>query len=520
MSRLETFYRCIFLLGFICVVSACQNKSQTQVKTGAPDPDDTGETVSVTLYTTRTELFMEHPPLVTGKKVAFIVHLTILGKSFIPIRQGTLHFDFMQNNRAVFTITVHKLLREGIFKPIGRVPAAGTYHLRLRLKTPKVQDTIIVRKTIVYPSVEAARKANPKQPEDFKEVSFLKEQQWQIPFTTTLVKRKKLNQGLLLTGVSRAQPDSYTLLTAPISGKIARITRGAEVGKNLKKGQRLLFIEPMLLANTSLPEINQAISLARSSLQLSKIELKRFQRMMRVRAIPRDRITQAKYRIEQYKAQLKAALARRKLFFRSRRQNTIRQHAVMIRVPYHGTIIKRFVSNGMFVTRGQPLLEFASLKRVRLTAYLPELYAHQASRIQSAAFKLPSGRFQLLKKPHAVGVGIDPATHTLPVLFDVPNPGLLHQQHLDIKVHLSTHQVLAVPKYAVLDDHGASIVFVQTGGESFVKRRVVTGIQDRGWVEIRSGLQQNERIAARGAYEILLSLALNQSKSLDHGHAH
>jgi len=488
---------------------------------GEKSGPDTGETVSVTLYTKKTELFMEYDPLVAGQKGSFLAHLTIVGKLFIPIRKGELAIDFVQNGRAVSTLLASKPLREGIFKPEGKVPGAGVYQLRLRLKSPKVEDTIIVKKAVIYSSVEKAKKANPEGEEDSQEISFLKEQQWKIPFATMLLKKRDIRKGLQLFGVGQALPSSHIRFRAPISGRISGLSLRAQEGQALKKGQRILYIEPILLTGVSLPQLQQDIRSAQAALKLSRRQLKRVQGMVRAKAAASWRLSQLQHQIQLDKARLRTALARKRLFHRSRRQGAGRGHAVQVRAPIDGTVLKRFVSNGTFVSQGEPLFAMASLRKVRLVAQLPEFYAHRARAIQSAW--LPNGKKQgrTLGKPLSIGAAIDPKTRTLPLFFEVVNSGKLrHGQHIQLTVHLSKKRALAVPLTAIVDDQGTPTVFVLTGGESFVKRRVTTGVKDGSWLEILSGLKEGDIIVHVGAYEILLSKALKQSGAMDHGHAH
>ena len=55
-------------------------------------------------------------------------------------------------------------------------------------------------------------------------------------------------------------------------------------------------------------------------------------------------------------------------------------------------------------------------------------------------------------------------------------------------------------------------------GEAFVRRVVETGIRDGDWIAIRGGLQAQERVVSKGAYQV--RLAASAPAALGHGHAH
>jgi multidrug efflux pump subunit AcrA (membrane-fusion protein) len=77
---------------------------------------------------------------------------------------------------------------------------------------------------------------------------------------------------------------------------------------------------------------------------------------------------------------------------------------------------------------------------------------------------------------------------------------------------------LTVPEAALVDDSGASVVFVQTEGESFERRPVRLGIRDAGYVEVLQGLSAGEHDVARGAWSV--KLAASSGAVPAHGHSH
>jgi multidrug efflux pump subunit AcrA (membrane-fusion protein) len=77
---------------------------------------------------------------------------------------------------------------------------------------------------------------------------------------------------------------------------------------------------------------------------------------------------------------------------------------------------------------------------------------------------------------------------------------------------------LAVPESAIVDDAGRPVVFVQTAGESFLRRPVRIGIRDSGYVGILEGVIRGERVVTAGAYQIRLAALSPQVPA--HGHVH
>ena len=78
--------------------------------------------------------------------------------------------------------------------------------------------------------------------------------------------------------------------------------------------------------------------------------------------------------------------------------------------------------------------------------------------------------------------------------------------------------VLAIPLSSVMEEQGNYYVFVQTGGESFLKRQIVLANNDGLQTEISSGLAEGERLVTKGAYQIKLAAMAGELPV--HGHTH
>jgi len=174
--------------------------------------------------------------------------------------------------------------------------------------------------------------------------------------------------------------------------------------------------------------------------------------------------------------------------------------ASRIRTPVDGYFTERAVYEGQYVTVGVLLAKIVNLKHVRIRASLfppqglnltertatvhvsPEkiLMGVVASRMPDAS---PEGGAQVWIE----GDGLRDLSPGVQVSGDI----------------LLARQAFAVPVAAIArDDSGRGYVFVKTD-HGLRKQRVITGLHDRGWVEVVSGLRGDERVAASDAYELL-----------------
>ena len=155
---------------------------------------------------------------------------------------------------------------------------------------------------------------------------------------------------------------------------------------------------------------------------------------------------------------------------------------------------------------------------------MPEAYVGRIREISGAWFRLDNvpGAIEVPREALiSVGTELDAQSRTLPVRFRVDNArrelfaGMRTQAHLIVDAPRMT---AAIPSAAVIDDAGADVVYVQTGGESFERRAVRLGVRDGDYVEVTDGVAPGEWVAAVGAYAI--KLASTSTGSIGHGHAH
>ena len=99
---------------------------------------------------------------------------------------------------------------------------------------------------------------------------------------------------------------------------------------------------------------------------------------------------------------------------------------------------------------------------------------------------------------------IDPATRTVKVRIEFPNPEFLLKPEMYGEVEFQTGGTrrLVVPQTAVLNSGDRQTVFVDRGNGYFEPRDVKTGAQNSGRTEILSGLRAGERIVISGNFLI------------------
>ena len=108
---------------------------------GAAPAEDELPTLSVTHWTEKTELFMEYPVLVAGRKSLFAVHLTTMA-DFKPVSRGTRRRSSSRRNgwHAAKTLVGPQPSRPGAFRVEDTPPAPGRYRWALVVEGPELSD--------------------------------------------------------------------------------------------------------------------------------------------------------------------------------------------------------------------------------------------------------------------------------------------------------------------------------------------------------------------------------------------
>ena len=141
----------------------------------------------VTVWGDRFEIFMEHPFVVADKPTQFITHVTDR-VTLEPRRKGAVTF-VLTDNDGVSKKHVEKIpARDGIYVPALTFGHSGLWKMSLEIAVEGAEYIVKLGVINVYESqaeVDAAA-----APDEVAGISFLKEQQWEMPFATEIVQPK------------------------------------------------------------------------------------------------------------------------------------------------------------------------------------------------------------------------------------------------------------------------------------------------------------------------------------------
>jgi membrane fusion protein, heavy metal efflux system len=496
---------CVLILSVLLV--SCSSK-QTDDHSHEHGRHEHGpEPLSYTVYADSVELFVEFKPLVVGQVSSFATHVTLLRDNFIPLTDGSVRVSFITGDKGIRN-TADTASSPGIYRLALKPVVAGTGRLIFDIKTPLFTEKIVLNNISAYADAEAAQQADHAH-DNTNEISYLKEQAWHVEFATILVKKNNFHNVIKTGGMVLPAPGDEIIVTSPAAGNIS-IKGNIFAGTEMRKGEVFFTLTA---GNTVQNNLDVAYSEAKANYETAKAGYERASELVKDKIISQRQFQQAQLEYENA----------RKVFNTFSRNYT--GSGLQIKSPMDGYIRNLLVTDGQFVQTGTELVAVSKNQKLILQANLSQRYFDQLNAIRSATFKTTNSSLvyntdSLDGKIISFGRSAGRETPFIPVTFEIMNsqnliPGSVAEVYLKTS---AINDALVVPVSALIEEQGIYFVYVQTGGESFIKREVQTGASDGELIQITSGINEGERVVSKGAYQIKLSQASGTMPA--HGHEH
>lgn len=517
------------------LVLGCHRHPESSVDHDHDHPEG-GEPKSaqVTVWGQRHEIFAEHRLVVANSPTKFVTHVTEL-KTGQPRRGGAVRFRLQRGEEASAQPTEAAPVRAGIYEPMLAFPQPGDWTVTLVIPTEDGEETVRLPPVKVYATQHDAEHGEVVEPPEG--IHFLKEQQWRVRCTTEPIARRALTEQLRLPAVVAARPGLQAQVVAPVSGRFGGPPDGklAMTGDRVAAGQTLALLEPSFSElGARFVEAEAEVIRAKLAYDQAEAAFRRVEALAKVDAKSPRELQEAEFALKSAQARLDAARALQATY----RPATVQAGpqaavgavpAIELRSPIAGILTAQpGVAVGEYLTEGRALFSVLDASTVLIETQVPETSVPRLGSAMTARYEVP-GQPGRLRPVTGEGVGrlaflgieVNSATRTVPLVYETANPGneLRVGQSLDLYVETTrAEETLAIPQEAIVDENGRPVAFVQLAGETFEKRDLVLGIRDGNWVQVRSGLEEGERVVSRGAYAVRLASVSTTIPS--HGHAH
>lgn len=496
----------IIVLAFLAM--SCNNKAEDAHAHDA-DGSHLGEEIprlSRTIWTDKTELFVEFPALIVGKSSRFAAHFTVLDKHQ-PIREGSVSLSLIKGDKGIRN-TAEEPSSPGIFSPAIQPKEAGMYQLVFELKTPGYSDKITIDEVTVFANIDDAIKTLGTAQEDGS-ISFLKEQAWKIDFQTEAVVSGEIYDVIHTSGVWMPSAGSVKSLAAKSNGVVEFNVNNLTQGTAVKQGQLLMSLNSEGLVSNNL---STEIANARANFNQAKSEYERKKELYESKIVPKSEFEKVESNFEIAKSNYQSLIS------------GVSGGSKQIRAPFDGFIKAISVANGQYVPQGAALVTIGRHQSKVLKTQVAPSYGITMENVQGIWYQTSDGLWANVTDAEGeiLSIGKDvERENPLISIFAQVNAEVDSPEGSLTPVQIAMGnpaQNTMIPVNALLEDYGSYSVMVQLSGESFERRPVKTGKRNGANVEILQGLQVGEVVVTTGAYQVKMASISGSTPA--HGHEH
>ena len=522
-SRFTAGCALALLVAMTAGATACRRDGEHGHEHGAAGHgEEDPEPLAITRWTEQYEFFVELPPPLPGKPVAYHAHVTALD-GFKAVTQGAFQVRYRTAAGVAAEAGITGVKRPGIFVFEGQAPAAGTYALEMSYQHEGKSEVFDCGQV----TVADAKVAAPEAPS--AAITFLKESQWTIPFATAWAEDHPVAREIELPAVVEPAASDQLTLGAPTGGRFFHDPKlSLAEGRRIRKGDVIGRIAPTV-SGDDFTQLELAVEEKRVTRGQVEREIARVEPMVQQGLLAGNRLIDLRNERETLMTHLRAAESRL-----ARVTSSTGEGGVVLRAPLDGAVAQVLVPNGEPVEAGTPLVRVRGSDHLWLRSRF--VARPEASLVGAipVGVRLPGGERVDLAARGAHFLSplplVDPAsriaTWIVDVMPDVPPSGSPEaprppELRPDVTVVLlarvgAPRTVLAVPHPAVVEIDTRSFVFVQVDGEHFEKRAVTLGDADGAFVELKSGLTKGERVVTRGGFDIHLASLMGTLESHRH----
>lgn len=461
---------------------------------------------SYTIWTDKSELFVEFEPLVVGEITTFMAHFTEMNH-FKPVIEGSVTVSLIMGDEGIRQ-TVEMPSSPGIFKPALQPVESGVYDLLFEITTPAFSDEIMISDVEVFNSLDEAHAKIHGDEENANEITFLKEQAWKMEFANAEVEKDTVFNIIKTGGEILPAPGDEQMIVATANGVLIYTQKDLTIGANINQNQSLFIISGGGINENN---VQTEFIKAKSNYDLAKSNYERKKELYETKAVAKSEYEEALLNFQLAESQY------------NNLASNYSKGGKSVNAPVKGYIKNLIKGEGEFVSIGEPVAIITQNEKLTLRADVNQLDYGLLSNDMSANFMFNNSIYKLSDFDGnllSYGKAVNSSNGKIPVYFELSNMGnLLPGSFIEvfIKTQAKNNGVL-IPVGALLEAYGQYSVIVQLTGESFEERNIQIGVSDGEKVEVVSGLKEGERVVTKGAYQVKMAAMSGQVPA--HGHSH
>lgn len=338
------------------------------------------------------------------------------------------------------------------------------------------------------------------------EILFTKEQAKSVGLTTETIAPGTFLQVIKTSGQVQATQGDEATIVATSNGIISFINPSISDGTPISSGQAIVTISARNLLD------GDPAAKAKIAFETAQAEFNRASQLIKDNIISAKEYEQVKLRYETAKTVYEA------------QSSNITTGGIRVTSPISGYLKNRLVSQGEYVSVGQPIATVSQNKRLQLKAEVSENYFSSLRNISSANFRMAYDKViyklsEMNGRLLSFGRASDGQSFYIPVTFEFDNVGDIIPGSFAEVYLLSSPQenIISVPVSALTEEQGLHFVYLQLDEEGYMRQEVTIGQNNGERVEILSGLSSGDKVVTKGVYQVKLAAI---SSIMPDGHTH
>jgi cobalt-zinc-cadmium efflux system membrane fusion protein len=317
---------------------------------------------------------------------------------------------------------------------------------------------------------------------------------------TARAAKEELRLTLALPGEIAADPDKTARISSPVAGRIQQV--GFREGSTVEKGDMLAVIRV-----PELGKIRAAYDASQEKAKAARANAERTKALVDERLGAQQAYLDARAAADAL--EIEARSIGEQLAAIGAQSSAGRAFELTLRAPLSGVVLARDAVVGQPVTADQVLGSIADLSEVWFLGRVFEKDLGRLAEGASAEVELNAyADERFAGTVEYIGRQVDPGARTVTARIRLENQGELLRIGLFGTAHVSTGEkqshvpLIVVPRSALTEIGGKSVVFVRHGDGSFEIHEVSAGDAALGKVEIVSGLREGEDIVVDGVFTL------------------
>jgi len=316
--------------------------------------------------------------------------------------------------------------------------------------------------------------------------------QAEVPIRVTASLPDSRDIDYVLSALGSIESISSPTLSAETAGRITKVS--VDIGMAVESGQLLAQVDDTL-HKIQAEEAEAEFERLRVMVENQSSEVTRLQRLARSQSVSKDQLEDQQDQLRMMTAQ---QLVAKKRWEHAEHLATM----TAVRAPHAGSIARRHISLGDYVSPGQPLFDLVAIERLRARLAFPEQDASSITKGLEVKLRSPAVPGETATgKVSQVNPRVQVENRSVELLVEFDNPGEWYPGgSVDAELIVSSRaNAITVPRMAVVVRDKQQVVFVVGKDGKAAARAVTLGWQEPGWIEITNGLSASDRVIIEGA---------------------